>query len=396
MKRNILVAILCGLILLVPYALWRDVRLFAINAETGRVVWSESLPHDDDKKWTSRPQVEGLRVFVWVETDRHSYAQQLFAFNSLTGKPLWNYQPKGEVSASQQVYEFYSRPLNIGGDIGVYQNQAKGEFVAIDLDTGAERWRVATTNVENYILSNPALDKVIAVEIVPKDGNSTATLKVYTLSGDLLWSVPTTAYAPRFTKNNIIGDDKVIYIGQSSIYKLNSKNGDIIFKTEINAEGGFSLHDQVLYGTFGSRLSAADASTGKILWHYDEPSLRGLLQSPVVSDKIYLTNSAAFNSSDSWLLAISKEGREIWRKAISTSDNDTLIAFAQMPALISGGVVVIGEDALLAFDDKGNERWRFPMNSQSKSAVSKDKLVYVTAGAPRYRHWLAYINPLWH
>jgi outer membrane protein assembly factor BamB len=395
MKKKIILGVLGLLIILIPYALWEDVRLLAIDTETGRLVWSQSLPND--KEWTSRPQVQGLRVFVWAGPRDQ---QQLFAFNSIDGKPLWHHQPKGGSSELQ----FYDRPLNFAGDLGVYRARNPGEFVALDLDTGKERWRIAAKNSWHYILSNPTLDKVIIVEIASdREDNSTATLKAYTLSGKLLWSVPTTAYRPEFS-DSIAGDDRAIYIGLRSIYKLNSKTGDVIFKTEINAESGFNLDDGLLYGAYGSRLSVADASTGKILWHYDEPNLGGLLQSPVVGDKIYLTNSSSrakdkvtgkFLSSE-WLLAISREGKEIWHKPMSSSNSDSLAAFAQTPAIISGGVVAIGEDALLAFDDRGNERWRFPLKARSKSAASKDNLVYVTAVAPRYKHWLAYINPLWH
>lgn len=65
MAKRIFLVILSILALLIPYALSPDARLFAVNAETGKVVWSQPLYNDNDS--TSSPQVEGSRVFVWAE-----------------------------------------------------------------------------------------------------------------------------------------------------------------------------------------------------------------------------------------------------------------------------------------------------------------------------------------
>jgi outer membrane protein assembly factor BamB len=389
-QRRIIVVILSILFVLIPYALLHDARLFAINAETGQVVWSKPLYNDNT--WTSSPQVEGSRIFVWTEKYRDE--QQLFAFDSLSGKSLWHLKHKREESYVRRD----SRPLNFGGDLGVYHDKGTSEFVAVALGTGEERWRVAASSEYSYILSNPDLDKVIVAEVVGSK-TSTGSLKAYTLTGKLLWDVPTTVYTSHLQSSNpdsIVGDDENIYIGlQESISKLNSKTGNIIFKTNANVDNGFFLRDRILYGAWASRLSAVDAATGKILWQYNEQKSEGALQSPVVGDKIFLTYSVSIEKphSGSWLLAINKEGKEIWRKAISPIKSDPSIAFEQIPALISGGVAVIGEDALLAFDDRGNERWRSPLNARSRSAISKDGLVYVTASVPRYAYWQAYINP---
>jgi outer membrane protein assembly factor BamB len=397
-KQLVLTLIILGLLFLIPFGLWQDVRLFALNAASGRVVWSRSLPND--KAWTSYPQIAkaGERdiVLVWAGEDKR---ETLFAFDAVNGKRLWTHSSGG------WLYEAQVHPLSLAGTIGVYSHKGKEELVALDLATGQEKWRVSSNLDEsyvgesNYVLSNQSLNKVIAVLL----DESKQVIRSYDTEGILLSEAKTTAYDPDYF-SFIAGDDKEIYIAPGYIYKLNSETGEVMFTAEVDARGGFTFAEQTLYAAWVQDLSALDASSGKTVWNYNEAEMRGLFQSPVISEHIYVTYSVMSKQDkttgayypDSWLFALDKNGQELWRKVVSSESSDNLVAFAQTPTLIPGGVVVIGETALLAFNGDGTERWRFPLEAQCKSAGSTDELVYVTAGARRYQHWLAYLNPLWH
>ncbi len=398
MKRLVLSLVLLALLFLVPFGLWRDVRLFALDATTGRVVWSRSLPND--KAWTSYPQVAKDKdrdiVLVWAGADER---EQLFAFDAVHGKHLWKHASGGWLSEAQVP------PLSLAGDLGIYHHTGSEELVALELATGQERWRVrgnlddTYTGVSSYVLSNQSLDKVIVVLL----DEPQTLLRSYSLEGKLLSEVPTTAYPPDFYAF-IAGDDKAIYIAPGYLYKLNTETGEVMFIAKVDSKGGFGSNGQTLYAAWAQDLTAVDASTGATLWRYNESEMRGLFQSPVAGENIYVTYSVTYKTNEatdayypsSWLFAFNKEGQELWRKAVSSEGSDDLSAFGQTPTLIAGGVAVIGETSLTAFNDDGTERWRFPLNARSQSAGSSETLVYITASARRYKHWLAYLNPQWH
>jgi outer membrane protein assembly factor BamB len=338
---------------------------------------------------------------VWAGPDE---AQKLFAFNAKNGKRLWQHQPKGWIS---DTHTFSGTPLSLAKGVGIYHDAGKEEIVVLDLATGAEQWRVSSNlndsyrDESNYVLSDLTSD---VITMILMDDDLIPQLRSYALDGSLLSEVPTTAYPGRYQTAMFRGEN-AFYIAPTNIYKLDKKTGAVLFKADVDASGGFGFADNTLYAAWGQRLSAVDAVSGNTAWHYDEAELRGLFQTPALGKNIYLTYSVMAEQDkttgeyypDSWLFALSKEGKEVWRKALSPSDSDLGgTAFAQTPSLIFGGVAVIGDDALLAFTDDGTERWRFPLNAQSRSAGSAGELVYVTAVAPRWRHWLAYLNPAWH
>jgi outer membrane protein assembly factor BamB len=402
MKRFALTLVVLGLLFLIPFGLWQDVRLFALNAESGRVVWSRSLPND--KAWTSYPQIAkaGERdiVLVWAGAEER---ERLFAFDTVNGKRLWTHSSGGWLPDMH----IFTTPLPVAGTVGTYTDMGSSELMALELNTGQELWRVPLSQDNNYsndgpayALSNQTLDKIIVV----RQKDSLDVIEGYSLAGKMLWSVSTQASPERFYEG-VFGDETALYIAPGPIFKLEPTTGKVLFTSKEDAGGGFSFDGETLYAAWAQGLAALDTTTGETLWTFNEPDMRGLFQSPTTGENIYVTYSVTATKDettdtyypDSWLFAFSKKGQEVWRKVISYNNDDlSSAAFGQVPALLPGGVAIIGENALFTFNNDGTERWQFPLKAQCKSAGSGNELVYITAGARRYQHWLAYLNPQWH
>jgi outer membrane protein assembly factor BamB len=124
----------------------RERRLLCLEAATGKVLWDELvLIADVERKhglnsWaSSTPATDGTRVFV-AFLDAPAF--RVFAFG-MDGKKLWERQPGKFFS----VHGFCSSPV-IWKDLVIFNGDQDADawIVALDRETGEERWRADRPN----------------------------------------------------------------------------------------------------------------------------------------------------------------------------------------------------------------------------------------------------------
>lgn len=439
--QTILLLLLC----IFYYYLTRDeTRLLAISAETGRMAWSRPLPNAE----TSTPRVAGERVMLWSSfsnDDGDIVRERLTAFER-SGRPAWNYSTRGRVITWYPFYTFEEQNVAvlleaIPKSDDEYSYEQDYFLTGLDLQEGQVLWR---------LLTDLQYDQAVEVKFLPgqagnsfslyvpfesayempenpdenSDDESSASLRRYSLEdGDLQKTIELeleteVIYPPAFDAEGGVYL-RGIAEGKDGVFKLDAETGKILFKLAENLSDSESFYyafqqgfnavnppsllsetnSEAAKGTvyFNRRdtLSAIDTTTGDVRWEFVDDTLGCEFQSPRVAVNIYLVCDASslFNFGDAipaWLFAIGSDGAVAWRKAMARED---YLAEGQVPALIEGGVAVIAQNGLTAFNHESEVRWVFPtpdtVTVESTSANSDGTLIYLTTKTQRWRQWLA-------
>jgi len=144
-------------------------HLYAVNAETGKLAWSQPLP---SKAPGSSPLV--LRDIVVIQ------AGKLCAFDAATGTLLWE-QPKVTGSnASPAIFE-------MGGESLIVAN-GRSEMAGVDPKTGDIRWSIPGGGD-----STPAIKGNYAAVLSSKESIGFAAYKLSLNGAEMLWNHPTDA-----------------------------------------------------------------------------------------------------------------------------------------------------------------------------------------------------------
>lgn len=102
---------------------WNN-RLLALDAATGKIVWS--FTEAGGKGANSSPAVDGNTVYVGA-----TFAHTLWAVNATTGAPVCSYKVSGRIVASPVVADLGSGPEVFFGDTGLSENDNYGHEWAI-------------------------------------------------------------------------------------------------------------------------------------------------------------------------------------------------------------------------------------------------------------------------
>jgi len=274
---------------------------------------------------------------------------------------------------------------------------------AVDLKTGAEKWRYPPTPVKNLGLSAPptlsndgqliagAYNKIL-YSIDPLTGqgkelNQAATNRYY---GGAL-ALDQNIYAPNIDKNLYVinssgnsvwkfttdealwaapvSDGKVVYQAgmDHKIYALDPATGKVIWQTD---DLGGSMPSSPVYsdgklyvGTFNNEMLALDASNGKVLWReptsgwvYARPALdNGVLYFGDLEGKFYALDAAT--------------GKSKWANPIQP-DTSSLREISGAAAVVGDTVYFNNEAGVIYALNKANgtQLW----NSLGKDCCSKD------------------------
>lgn len=143
------------------YASSLDHHVYALNADTGTVIWSQDL----GGAVVGSPSVSEDGSVVYVG----SFAENMYALNAQNGSVLWNTPTTGWVWAGPAVYEdrlYY-------GDLG-------GNIYAVDAATGSILWQETP---DGPITSTPLVtEEGIFV------GSEAGSVVAYDQQGNTLWS----------------------------------------------------------------------------------------------------------------------------------------------------------------------------------------------------------------
>ena len=264
--------------------------IYALDAMTGRKIWSFSGPVDTH--FFDSPVLAGANLYAlsadYSEQDA-SWHSAVYAFNAHTGKKLWNYTAPGRFSAltngGQNVY-ISSNFVDTNGNLDVENGSGyvyEGSVLALNALNGTRIWDYPIhSSVESPIIAN---DTVYAVS---GDGN------VYALAasdGKPIWN-----YSIELETSPPLLVNGYLYVGSSAgVYCFNASTGTVNWNfkaTEFAGSWGVTIPaytNGVIYvGWNGNPRAPAtyyfyalDALSGDRIWNY---TIDGTVRySPVVA-----------------------------------------------------------------------------------------------------------------
>lgn len=308
----------CALLLVLPlpgapdWTQWRGPTRDG-QIHDGAKPWPSRLSADQlEKLWSvdlaegyASPLVVGARVFT-VET-QDKKMEIVRAFDRETGKQLWETGWPGSMKvpfyAAKNGSWVRSTPasdgktLFVGGMLDV--------LVALDVETGDERWRVDFPQSEDtpkpsfgFVCSPLLDDEHVFVQV------GTALRKIRKSDGQTLWKVledERAMFGSAFsspTRAKLAGRDQILVQTRMMLGGVDPQSGDVLWSTPVKAFRGMNIltptpiGDHIFTasyggGTFWFEVAKNDKGIGVTpLWN-DE--LEGNMSSPVVIDgKVYL------------------------------------------------------------------------------------------------------------
>ena len=240
-----------------------DGIVVAYDADSGKVAWQRKTGLNE-----SSPLVAGGLVYVGDWNGR------VWALDARDGRTRWTFRTSGRIKGS---------PALSGGRL--YVGDYDGGLYALNARTGRLAWRSS---------AQPRLGGRGAFYSTPAAGYGRVFIgntdgKVYAFgatSGRLLWSQSTGGYV--YSSPAVW--NKLILVGSydHSFYALDAATGDVRWRFRANGpiSGSASVIAGVVYfSTFAERTYALDAATGRELWRWPDGKY-----SPVVADaeRLYL------------------------------------------------------------------------------------------------------------
>jgi outer membrane protein assembly factor BamB len=289
-------------------------RFYAVDAETGEIVWRAGFGRFTAASPTVGDGVVYQPLMNELGVDRANSPGFVVALDAETGEELWRFQA-GVVESSpllvdgvlyfgtfdDKIYaldvetfkprwtfkagdDIKGGPVLSGGT--VYFGSYDGKVYAVNARNGKLRWESAAQGglrgAGNFY-ATPAL-AYGRVFIGNTDG------KVYAFgakSGNLLWSRSTGGYV----YSSAALWNKTVFVGSydKRLYALDAATGDVrwSFRANERISGPATvLAERVYFSTLGGRTYALDARTGKRVWTFSD----GRYGSPVAdAERVYVT-----------------------------------------------------------------------------------------------------------
>ncbi len=428
-NRRLLVLLGIGLLIFV-LVMWRvatrkEWHMFALDAQSGRVIWS--VPLVDQPSVFGDPVVSNGRVFFEVSTlvSEDTFAWKFVALDATSGQPLWEFIPdpklyKDVVTQRGSVYSGTALGTPVVTADSVYVDIiSKGgiapELVALDAATGALKWTVKPAwhrFVNQYPGVAPAGERVV---IMQEDDSGVALQALDAQTGTFLWQTSLehaggdVKGGQQYNGRYLVANNRSVFLNTGDTTEaFDLDTGALQFRIDRYSNKQIEVAGATLYALMAESLTAFDAATGAEHWMYGGGCAGGfLVRFQADQESVYASCETGVwesggKSGDVWLFAVAAEdGHERWRTRVIES----AVVPPQMPAIGAESVFVIGGQggqspknqvrALSTAD--GTERWRFPTRHSGLGSVATDgHSVFVTDVSPRWRNWLARLNPAWH
>jgi len=279
--------------------------LLALDAETGKYVWSFGAP----SKVVASPALANHAVYFGA------YGGYAYALNASTGAELWDYKVKSyEIDSSPAVADglvyigaedgnMYALNADDGTNVWTYTTGGQVScspavasgliyfgsydgFLALNASTGAKVWAYTANEVD----SAPAVANGV-VYVGSFDGN------IYALNatnGALLWTYKTSDWV--FSSPAVANG--IVYVASlnHNLYALNAKTGALLwtYATAGSISSSPAIANGVVYvGSDDNNVYALNANTGALLWSYTTGG--GVDSSPAVSDGMVYVDSGDGN-----------------------------------------------------------------------------------------------------
>jgi len=307
------------------YYACRD-RFYALDAETGRVIWRYPADQPLDAQFRTTPAVSEGIVYVGA-TDGN-----LYALAAPTGKYLWSFRAQGAILS----------PPTVVNDV-VYFGAADGKVYAINAKTGEPVWRGGFRTLD-------AVNGAVAVadDMVYFISADQTLYAAAAATGLLLWRVrlPGTLYA----LSPVVADRNVYVVASNALQALQARSGrqlwartlpdDIV--TEPVAGNGM-----VYVLTRDGRVWAFD-NTGKLLWNSKEP----VFTNQPVAPPTLAGNVLIIGTTRGGIYALdASNGAVLWKYLLqsssSTPERPSFTDITATPVVANGTLYVVSDDGSL-------------------------------------------------
>lgn len=202
-------------------------------------------------------------------------ADDVFALDVETGKPIWVYQSKLGNQITTICCGWTSRGVAIG-EGKIYLGRLDGKIVALDQRTGKEVWSVQAERWEDgYVITSAPLyyDGMVITGFAGGEFAARGRVKAFNArSGKLVWTFYTVPGPGDLGHESWPDDNDAWKFGGATVWQtpaVDAKRGLLFFSTGnpgADFNGGMRRGDNL----FSVSVIALEAKTGKYRWHYQE------------------------------------------------------------------------------------------------------------------------------
>jgi outer membrane protein assembly factor BamB len=253
----------------------------AVNAETGKVLWSKALGHNVSSGVVARGNL------VVVGTTNGS----VVALNAQNGAELWRVQAPSEVTATPAI-----------AANKVLIKTESGDLQALESASGKILWSHHINPPE--LMLRGGSSPVVAGNRVVAGFSDGQLVSLNLNNGHLLWSrqiaLPHGASAVERLVD--IGAEPVVrdgtiyvvtYQGKLAALRLNS--GDPIWQHDMSSHAGLAVDAQAVYAIDeNSHVWALNRQNGRVLWHQDKLEGRGLTRPVIQAGALVVGDSEGY------------------------------------------------------------------------------------------------------
>lgn len=261
-------------------------HFYALDAATGRVVWTKRTRHCSPASPMLAHHVVYQSYSVPLPCARHASGARGFvvAWDAVNGRQLWRFDAAAVETS----------PLLVGKLL--YFGSWDGTFYALSARTGKVRW---TFHASASITSSPAYDSG-RVFAGTDDGH---VLALDALTGKLLWEA---ASFSRFGRREYFYAAPTlaygrVYIGNAdgTLYAFGARSGRLLWAHRAGTyvyTAAAAWRQRIYVGTWDGYFSAFDAATGDLLWRHEAEG--GISGAPtVMAGLVYYSTFGKFTNS---------------------------------------------------------------------------------------------------
>jgi len=275
-------------------------QLFALDANTGAIVWSQTL---QGQFFQSSPTVVGNALYVGVGFFSPYYTGAVYAINALTGQVLWS---NGSVNAIQTAPTVGNGLVYVASDFGV--------IYALDASTGQVQWSYDTTLGSGAGSAGALANGVLYM------GVGQFLFALNASDGTLLWRQETSY----FIGSSPAVQNGVVYINSydGGVYAFDAGTGAVIWHHAIRILYFTSM--SIAYGNIylcgfdgAPGLTALDARTGDTVWFRSVVHCN--YSSPTVANGVVYAGWESLGAINSHILAFDvSTGAQLWNQLVGS------------------------------------------------------------------------------
>jgi outer membrane protein assembly factor BamB len=406
----------------------REYYLYALDAESGQVLWAAALP--ESKLSTSRPYAAEGRVYVGLLTQderppAYDAEVSLVAFDASTGQRLWTYVPDraqfGEITSRLWAD---NQPYVIGDLVFLIlpgSGRTPYHLVALDSATGNLRWvredAFALRGHTELPEVRSAANRLFAILASYANEQTTFSLKALDpqtgqpIQDLWTWKPQEDGFLDDFDGPLLQTDAQTVFVVTTKgIRAFDATSGQPKFRID-QPRLRYSVAGNTLYARALRSVTAYDTSNGAVRWVYEmvAPRFTYLRWIRASEQAAYLVCECPGHDGDDGTSIIALDaatGRELWTQPTSSvfgvahflkvEASPSTPAFVYMPTARtdSAGNELTGIVAARVND--GAPQWQFvTAPTRLKTPTTDGGRVFATTLNTRLRTFLTGIDPSW-